>query len=69
MLGVVNIVGGCFMSLFGFGGYGRSKVNRLIGGRIFMLFIILSGLILFCIIFCLFYFYYFLVCVLMEIFV
>ncbi|KAK4202307.1 ADP-ribosylglycohydrolase-domain-containing protein [Triangularia verruculosa] len=57
-LGVANIVGGCFMSLPGFGGYGRSKVNRSTGGRTPMSSIILSGLTLLCISFCLPYLYY-----------
>ncbi|KAK4677632.1 hypothetical protein QC764_300490 [Podospora pseudoanserina] len=57
-LGVANIVGGCFMSLPGFGGYGRSKVNRSTGGRTPMSSIILSGLTLLCIAFCLPYLYY-----------
>ncbi|KAL9125093.1 MAG: hypothetical protein Q9217_005647, partial [Psora testacea] len=32
-LGVANIIGGCFMALPAFGGYGRSKVNASTGGK------------------------------------
>lgn len=32
-LGVSNVVGGCFMALPAFGGYGRSKVNASTGAR------------------------------------
>ncbi|RPA86080.1 putative sulfate transporter [Ascobolus immersus RN42] len=32
-LGTANIIGGCFQSLPGFGGYGRSKLNYATGGR------------------------------------
>ncbi|KAJ5539689.1 hypothetical protein N7513_008021 [Penicillium frequentans] len=32
-LGVANLVGGCFMSLPAFGGYGRSKLNAQTGAR------------------------------------
>lgn len=32
-LGVANVVGGCFMALPAFGGYGRSKVNASTGAR------------------------------------
>ena len=32
-LGVANLVGGCFMTLPAFGGYGRSKLNAQTGAR------------------------------------
>ncbi|KAL9595926.1 MAG: hypothetical protein Q9219_006152 [cf. Caloplaca sp. 3 TL-2023] len=32
-LGVANVIGGCFMALPAFGGYGRSKVNASTGGK------------------------------------
>ncbi|KAI4120391.1 MAG: hypothetical protein LQ347_007098, partial [Umbilicaria vellea] len=57
-LGVANIVGGCFMSLPAFGGYGRSKVNASTGGRTPMSSIILSLISLLCVLFILPYFYY-----------
>lgn len=41
-LGVANIVGGCFMALPAFGGYGRSKVNKSTGGTTPMSSILLS---------------------------
>ena len=57
-LGIANIVGGCFMALPGFGGYGRSKVNASTGGRTPMSSIILSLITILCILFLLPYFYY-----------
>ncbi|KAL8691038.1 MAG: hypothetical protein Q9224_004264 [Gallowayella concinna] len=57
-LGVANVVGGCFMALPAFGGYGRSKVNASTGGRTPMSSILLSLITLFCIVFLLPYFYY-----------
>ena len=57
-LGVANIVGGCFMALPAFGGYGRSKVNASTGGRTPMSSIVLSLVTLICILFLLPYFYY-----------
>lgn len=57
-LGTANIIGSCFMSLPGFGGYGRSKVNRSTGGRTPMSSIILSALTLLTILFLLPYLYY-----------
>jgi len=57
-LGVANIVGGCFMALPAFGGYGRSKVNKSTGGKTPMSSIILSLITLMCILFLLPYFYY-----------
>jgi MFS superfamily sulfate permease-like transporter len=57
-LGVANIVGGCFMALPAFGGYGRSKVNKSTGGRTPMSSIILSLVTVICILFLLPYFYY-----------
>ena len=57
-LGLSNIVGGCFMALPAFGGYGRSKVNASTGGRTPMSSIILSLITVICILFLLPYFYY-----------
>jgi MFS superfamily sulfate permease-like transporter len=57
-LGVANFVGGCFMSLPAFGGYGRSKVNKSTGGRSPMSSIFLSLITASCIVFLLPYFYY-----------
>ena len=57
-LGVANIVGGCFMALPAFGGYGRSKVNASTGGKTPMSSIILSLITVICVLFLLPYFYY-----------
>ena len=57
-LGVANIVGGCFMALPAFGGYGRSKVNASTGGKTPMSSIILSVITVICVLFLLPYFYY-----------
>ncbi|KAF7561953.1 hypothetical protein G7046_g2177 [Stylonectria norvegica] len=57
-LGVANMVGGCFMSLPAFGGYGRSKVNKSTGGKSPMSSIFLSIISLLSILFLLPYFYY-----------
>ncbi|KAL8673264.1 MAG: hypothetical protein Q9168_002302 [Polycauliona sp. 1 TL-2023] len=57
-LGVANIVGGCFMALPAFGGYGRSKVNVSTGGRTPMSSVFLSIITIICILFLLPYFYY-----------
>lgn len=57
-LGVANIVGGCFMALPAFGGYGRSKVNASTGGRTPMSSMLLSVITLLCVFFFLPYFYY-----------
>ena len=57
-LGVANFVGGCFMSLPAFGGYGRSKVNKSTGGKSPLSSIFLSIITLMCILFFLPYFYY-----------
>lgn len=57
-LGVANIVGGCFMALPAFGGYGRSKVNAATGGKTPMSSIFLSLITVICILFLLPYFYY-----------
>lgn len=57
-LGVANVVGGCFMALPAFGGYGRSKVNASTGGKTPMSSIFLSVITLLCIIFLLPYFYW-----------
>lgn len=57
-LGVANLVGGCFMSLPAFGGYGRSKVNVQTGARSPMSSIFLSIITLVCILVLLPYLYY-----------
>jgi MFS superfamily sulfate permease-like transporter len=57
-LGVANLIGGCFMALPAFGGYGRSKVNASTGGTTPMSSIFLSLITLFCVLFLLPYFYY-----------
>jgi len=57
-LGVANILGGLFMSLPAFGGYGRSKVNASTGGKTPMSSVFLSIITVFCILFLLPYFYY-----------
>ena len=57
-LGVANIVGGCFMALPAFGGYGRSKVNASTGGTTPMSSVILSLLTVICVLFLLPYFHY-----------
>lgn len=57
-LGVANIVGGLFMALPAFGGYGRSKVNASTGGKTPMSSVFLSIITVICILFLLPYFYY-----------
>lgn len=57
-LGIANMVGGCFMSLPAFGGYGRSKVNKSTGGKSPASSMFLSIISLFSIFFLLPYFYY-----------
>lgn len=57
-LGVANIIGGLFMALPAFGGYGRSKVNASTGGRTPMSSIFLSLISIICVLFLLPYFYY-----------
>ena len=57
-LGVANIVGGCFMALPAFGGYGRSKVNKSTGGKTPMSSIFLSLITVLCVLFLLPYFHY-----------
>ena len=57
-LGVANILGGCFMALPAFGGYGRSKVNASTGGKTPMSSIILSLITVICVLFVLPYFHY-----------
>lgn len=57
-LGVANFVGGCFMALPSFGGYGRSKVNSQTGARSPMSSIFLSIITLVCILVALPYLYY-----------
>ncbi|KAL2003837.1 hypothetical protein VTN02DRAFT_2054 [Thermoascus thermophilus] len=57
-LGVANVVGGCFMALPAFGGYGRSKVNASTGGRTPMSSIFLSIITIICIVFLLPYLFY-----------
>lgn len=57
-LGVANIIGGTFMALPAFGGYGRSKVNASTGGRTPMSSIMLSLITIICVLFVMPYFYY-----------
>lgn len=57
-LGTANVVGGCFMALPAFGGYGRSKVNASTGGTTPMSSILLSLISLLCVAFLLPYFYW-----------
>lgn len=57
-LGVANVIGGCFMALPAFGGYGRSKVNKSTGGKTPMSSILLSVITVICIVFLLPYFFY-----------
>lgn len=57
-LGTANIVGGIFMALPAFGGYGRSKVNASTGGKTPMSSIFLSLITVSCILFALPSFYY-----------
>ena len=57
-LGVANLIGGCFMALPAFGGYGRSKVNASTGGRTPMSSIFLSLITIICVLCLLPYFYF-----------
>jgi MFS superfamily sulfate permease-like transporter len=57
-LGTANMVGGLFMALPAFGGYGRSKVNASTGGTTPMSSILLSIITILCTCFMLPYFYY-----------
>lgn len=57
-LGTANVLGGCFMALPAFGGYGRSKVNASTGGTTPMSSVFLSLISLFCVFFMLPYFYW-----------
>jgi MFS superfamily sulfate permease-like transporter len=57
-LGVANLLGGLFMALPGFGGYGRSKVNASTGGKTPMSSVFLALITAICILFLLPYFYY-----------
>jgi MFS superfamily sulfate permease-like transporter len=57
-LGLSNIVGGCFMAIPGFGGYGRSKLAAATGARTPMCSVFLSLITLICILFLLPYFHY-----------
>lgn len=57
-LGVANLLGGLFMALPGFGGYGRSKVNASTGGKTPMSSVFLSIITIICILFLMPYFYY-----------
>lgn len=61
-LGVANVVGGCFMALPAFGGYGRSKVNASTGGITPMSSIFLSIITVICVLYLLPYFYFIPVC-------
>ncbi|RAH72891.1 SulP family inorganic anion transporter [Aspergillus aculeatinus CBS 121060] len=57
-LGVANVVGGCFMALPAFGGYGRSKLNASTGARSPMSSVFLSIITAVCIKVILPYLYY-----------
>lgn len=57
-LGVANFVGGSFLSLPAFGGYGRSKVNVQTGGKSPMSSVFLSIISLLSVLFLLPYFYF-----------
>jgi MFS superfamily sulfate permease-like transporter len=57
-LGLANIVGGCFMALPAFGGYGRSKLAHATGARTPMACVFLAIITIICIVFLLPYFYY-----------
>ena len=57
-LGVANLIGGVFMALPAFGGYGRSKVNASTGGKTPMSSVFLSLISIICVLFLLPYFYY-----------
>ena len=57
-LGVANLIGGLFMALPGFGGYGRSKINASTGGKTPMSSVFLSLITIICILFLMPYFYY-----------
>jgi len=57
-LGLANVIGGCFMALPAFGGYGRSKVNKSTGGKTPMSSIFLSIITVICVLFLLPYFYH-----------
>ncbi|PKS05993.1 hypothetical protein jhhlp_007826 [Lomentospora prolificans] len=57
-LGLANLVGGCFMALPAFGGYGKSKVKAATGGKSPMSCVFLSLIALFTITFLLPYMYY-----------
>jgi MFS superfamily sulfate permease-like transporter len=61
-LGLANLVGGCFMSLPAFGGYGKSKVKAATGGKSPMGCVFLSIIALMTILFVLPYMYYLPVC-------
>lgn len=61
-LGLANILGGFFMAIPAFGGYGRSKVNKSTGGKTPMSSILLSLITVICTVFLLPYFYYIPVC-------
>lgn len=57
-LGVANLIGGLFMAVPAFGGYGRSKVNASTGGKTPMSSVFLALITLICVLFLLPYFYY-----------
>ena len=57
-LGAANVIGGIFMGIPAFGGYGRSKVNASTGGKTPMSSIFLSLITVLCVLFLLPSFYY-----------
>ncbi|KAK5175641.1 uncharacterized protein LTR77_000780 [Saxophila tyrrhenica] len=50
-LGTANVLGGCFMTLPAFGGFGRSKLNVQAGGTTPMASVLLSGITILCVFF------------------
>lgn len=57
-LGVSNVIGGCFMALPSFGGYGRSKLSIATGGRTPMSSVFIAIFTIIAIVYLMPYFYY-----------
>ncbi|EEP75370.1 conserved hypothetical protein [Uncinocarpus reesii 1704] len=57
-LGAANIIGGCFMALPSFGGYGRSKLSAATGAKTPMSSVFLCLITVICIVYLLPWFYY-----------
>lgn len=66
-LGVTNVVGSMVNALPSFGGYGRSKINKLSGARTHLASFVLAITTAFCIGFAMHYFYYLPKCVLSSV--